>query len=472
MTHMSNDKFGRDPVDRHIREAAWWLVKLQHPNLSPRLLLRWSKWQDSAPNREAFDSLESLWRVIHSSADGINSASHPRKTLTSTYGSLDEWTAPQSRIAPASVTRPKAADRGAQLATLTKPEDQETPAHILERHRLLSEEAAYWYFVCIDDPSMLRSHRREFLTWMRRSPDNIAELFKIALLDDKLRRIELERRSVALTKSNIAELTTSGSPYVQHREIKEDSVKHKRTLSFKLAAFSASLVFGVALPFVAQHYMNSEQVVATGASQWHHMTLPDGTAVHVDARSKVEVEYTDEARLVHVYEGSAVFDVAKDPKRPFIATTHLVDAVAAGTRFGVSVDLGVTTTVSEGTVRVTGRGRINGTAVLVNAGEELRVLDSSLTSSQLAHVDAERELLWAKNGLLILDGLTVAEGVEKLNRRNRVQILVDSPTLGAKVVEFASVKVDSPETYAKVVAKYPGVKMILDREKGVIRLSE
>jgi ferric-dicitrate binding protein FerR (iron transport regulator) len=346
-----------------------------------------------------------------------------------------------------------------------------------ERLRLVSEEAAYWYFLCVDDPSMLRSDRREFLAWMRRSPENIAELFKIAQLDGKLRRLKLAMRSLGLTKSNVVELTTSGSPYGLHREIndlddEEDREPvNKRKLAFKLVAFAASLFVGVALAFVAQDYMQSEQVVTTGASQWHHMTLPDGTAVHVDARSKVEVAYTDEERIVHVYEGSAVFDVAKDAARPFIARTHLVDAMAVGTRFGVAIDPGVTTTVSEGVVKVTGRGKTDGKAVVLKAGEELRISDSTLTTPHFAHVDAERKLQWT-NGLLELGGLTVSEGVEQLNRRNRTQILVESSSLGARVVKFASVKVDSPETYAKAIAQESGVTMILDKENGVIRLSE
>lgn len=346
-----------------------------------------------------------------------------------------------------------------------------------ERLRLVSEEAAYWYFLCVDDPSMLRSDRREFLAWMRRSPENIAELFKIAQLDGKLRRLKLAMRSLGLTKSNVVELTTSGSPYGLHREIndlddEEDREPvNKRNLALKLVAFAASLFVGVALAFVAQDYMQSEQVVTTGASQWHHMTLPDGTAVHVDARSKVEVAYTDGERIVHVYEGSAVFDVAKDAARPFIARTHLVDAMAVGTRFGVAIDPGVTTTVSEGVVKVTGRGKTDGKSVVLKAGEELRISDSTLTTPHFAQVDAERKLQWT-NGLLELGGLTVSEGVEQLNRRNRTQILVESSSLGARVVKFASVKVDSPETYAKAVAQESGVTMILDKENGVIRLSE
>jgi transmembrane sensor len=172
-----------------------------------------------------------------------------------------------------------------------------------------------------------------------------------------------------------------------------------------------------------------------------------------------------------VYEGSAVFDVAKDPVRPFIARTHLVDATAVGTRFGVSISKGVTTTVSEGTVKVTGRARSARKEVTVSAGEELQVSDVSLTASQPAQVDAERKLQWA-SGLLDLGGLTVADGVRELNSRNRMQIILESPRLGARVVKFASVRVDSPETYAAVIADEPGVTMVIDRDEHVIRLSE
>jgi transmembrane sensor len=217
--------------------------------------------------------------------------------------------------------------------------------------------------------------------------------------------------------------------------------------------------------------MQPEQVVTTDASQWHHMTLPDGTAVHVDARSKVEVAYGDAERLVHVYQGAAVFDVAKDSKRPFIARTPLIDAVAVGTRFGISIDPGVTTTVSEGVVRVTGRGKPDGKAVTLKAGEELRVSNGTLVAPHFAHVDAERELQWA-NGYLILSGMTIAEGAEELNRRNRTQIVIDSPTLGARVVEYVRVRVDAPESYARIIADNPGVTMRLDKQNGVIRLSE
>lgn len=386
---MSNDNGEHAAADRHLREAARWFVDLQDPHLAPEEVQRWKEWQKLAPNREAFDSLTSLWRVIHSVAKDIEPA-----------------------------------------ATLADVQEESSSN--------LREEAAYWYFLCVDAPNGSSSDRRDFLDWMRRSPEHIAELLKIARIDGVLRGVKQ-------------------APARKH--------------SFKLMASAVSLVAGAGLALGALHYHQSDQVIATGASQWHHMTLPDGTAVHVDAHSKVEVAYTDHERIVHVRAGSAVFNVVKDPRRPFIARTHLIDVTAVGTRFGVSIDSGVTTTVSEGVVKVTGRGRLDSKAVMLRAGEELRASNDTLTSPHFAHVDAARKLQWAQ-GLLDLSGMTVAEGVEELNRRNRIQIVVDNPTLGTRVVEVATVKVDSPETYARSVADLSGTTMIVDKDHGVIRLSE
>lgn len=288
--------------------------------------------------------------------------------------------------------------------------------------------------------------------------------------------------AVALYKARLRQAPAVGSrmlpAWMRDENESKGWMKHKRTPSFKWMACGASLFVVLALAFVAHDYMKSdqvcaksEQVCATGASQWHHMTLADGTVVHVDARSRVEVEYADEVRIVHVYEGGAVFEVAKDSKRPFIARTHLVDVIAVGTRFGVSIDSEVTATVSEGIVNVTGRGRVDGKTVTLRAGEELRVSDSSLSSLHLAHVDAESKLEWA-NGFLPLRRMTVAESVDELNRRNRVQIVVESPTLGGKVLTFVTVRVDAPQSYAEFVAAQAGVRMIVDKENNVIRLLE
>ena len=247
---------------------------------------------------------------------------------------------------------------------------------------------------------------------------------------------------------------------------------NRRAFSFKLAAVGGSLIMAAPLAFLVHGSMESGHVITTSASQWHHTTLADGTAVHVDARSRVKIEYTDEARLVYVDQGSAVFEVAKDPKkRPFIARTYLIDATAVGTRFGVSIDPGVTTTVSEGIVKVTTRGQQGaGPAITLRAGEELRVPDSSRGAPTVVNVNAERKLEWA-TGWLVFEGATVAEIVNELNRRNAVRIEIEPSEIAARPMPgLQRFRVDASAAFAQYLAEANDLALIEDRSGSVLRL--
>lgn len=246
---------------------------------------------------------------------------------------------------------------------------------------------------------------------------------------------------------------------------------NKHAFSFKLAALAGSVVLAVASSFVLQDSRKHEHVITTGASEWHHTTLTDGTALHVDARSSVKVEYTDEARIVHVDQGSAVFDVAKDPERPFIARTYLIDAAAVGTRFGVSIDSGVTTTVAEGIVRITTRGQHGrGPGIMLKAGEELRVPDGRPSESTRNQVNAERKLEWA-TGWLVFEGATIGEFVKELNRRNAVQIEIEQPEIAARPMRgFHRFRVDSSAAVARYLAQTNDLALMEDRSGLVLRL--
>ena len=241
--------------------------------------------------------------------------------------------------------------------------------------------------------------------------------------------------------------------------------------SFKLTAGAVSLILAAALYLVLQNYIGSKHVITTGASQQHHTTLADGTVVHVDARSKVKVEYSDEARIVYVDKGGAVFDVAKDSKRPFIARTYLVDATAVGTRFGISIDPGVTTTVSEGIVKVTARGQQGmGTGIMLKAGEELRVPDGPGGEPTQTRVNAERKLEWT-TGWLVFDGATIGEIINELNRRNAVQIAIEQPEVAARPMHgFQRFRVDSSAAFARYVAETNGLTLVEERSGSVLRL--
>src|SRR5690606_30551494 len=58
-------------------------------------------------------------------------------------------------------------------------------------------------------------------------------------------------------------------------------------------------------------------VYTTSVGEQRAVELPDGTAVAINARSCLRVAFSGHARAVYLYDGQAMFTVAKDASRPF-----------------------------------------------------------------------------------------------------------------------------------------------------------
>jgi transmembrane sensor len=81
--------------------------------------------------------------------------------------------------------------------------------------------------------------------------------------------------------------------------------------------------------------------------------LADASVVHLNADSQLSVLYTPAAREVRLQQGDAMFDVAKNPQRPFNVRAGDAVVTAVGTRFEVDmVSDAVEVRVFEGAVRV------------------------------------------------------------------------------------------------------------------------
>lgn len=358
-----------------------------------------------------------------------------------------------------------------------------------ERTRIVSQEAAYWHIRCSDERGMSRADRQLFVQWLRRSPENIAEVLHICRMDGNFAGLRLFERVVAADDSNVLGVDF-GSSALQYDYQPSDSVadtSHRRASSRPAWALAAMLGC-VVLTFVVGFSLfksTPDGAIETTANQWQHMTLEDGSTVHVDARSRLKVEFSEQRRVVNLIEGQAVFDVEKDARRPFTVRTALIDVTAVGTRFGVAVDSGVTATVSEGTVKVTAHGNLDDPkAVLLTAGQELQVGGGSptvkvpasapppvdLSIVTVAVVDAERKLDWA-NGWLQFEGETIGQVVREFNRRNAQQIqIVDRSIAERRLVGYYRLRVDRPESLAKLLENQEGIVVTRDSSGSQLRL--
>lgn len=302
----------------------------------------------------------------------------------------------------------------------------------------IREHAAEW-FLRLHAHDLNVAERFAYLQWLKSSPMHIGETLLICKLYSLLYPM---KRQLFFTNeddiSNVIELPP-----------REAAVAPARTRqSWHVRVLALVVVVGLALFAGAlAKRIWLEPAIDTQASEWRNVTLNDGSHVSVGPHTQLRDRFGERQRLLSLARGEALFQVAKDPSRPFIVDAGYAVVRATGTRFAVSRrERDVIVTVEEGTVLVSdGAGRSG--ALALSAADQVTV--SSAWPPAVRHVNAARELAWS-NRLLVFEDETVAAAAAEFNRRNRVQIAVD-PELGSKQVR-GIFHADDPASFAESIA--------------------
>lgn len=209
---------------------------------------------------------------------------------------------------------------------------------------------------------------------------------------------------------------------------------------------------------------------ATERGQILRVALDDGSAVTLDAGSRVRVRFGERRRDLELLAGTALFDVARDPSRPFAVAAGDRVVTAVGTRFAVARDGQaspvVEVLVSEGIVDV-GRAHARDRGERLRAGmRAVAVPAGPLRVERLDDEELQRRLLW-REGLLAFDGDTLAAASERFRRYGGPAILVDPRVAGQRIVGLYPAH--DPAGFARHAALSLGLRVEL-RPEGV-RLS-
>lgn len=336
---------------------------------------------------------------------------------------------------------------------------------------ILSEQAAAWFVRLVANDLSLRE-RREYLAWLKASSRHVEALLDIYRYHGYGRKAKLNTRSSPESDpgANVIPFTPRGMTTVIHQNRER---RRRRKQWIKTAAGLAGVAFTVIGVWTVKAVYFDKRI-ATSIGEWDQTMLADGSVLRIGPNTKLRWSFDADQRVIVLSRGEAVFDVAKDPSRPFIVTTSLGDVRAIGTEFGVSL-MNVSTavvTVAQGKVAVSRSN--NGRAVVEEAGgvtelvADQQIVMSAAGAAPVARVDASRELQWA-TGYYEFRGETVAEAIQEFNRRNRLQVVMADPAIGAIAMPFTTVKLDDPETFAVMLAARPDVQVAYE-SANVIRL--
>ena len=172
----------------------------------------------------------------------------------------------------------------------------------------------------------------------------------------------------------------------------------------------------------------SYNTIATPRGGQYQVVLPDGTKAWLNAASTLRfpTAFTGKNRVVEL-TGEGYFEVAKDAAHPFRVSVPPAAGEAGpgtqidvlGTHFNVMAyteEGGVTTSLLEGSVRVTGGARSG----LLKPGEQA-AYSSGSGDLKIGEADMEQAVAW-KNGLFQFEGATIEIVMRQVARWYNVQV--------------------------------------------------
>lgn len=297
------------------------------------------------------------------------------------------------------------------------------------------DEAAEWV-VRVSAADVSREDKREFIAWLKRSPVHLGEYLRMERTWADLGSVDAAHRVdlaelLAGDDSSIVELGIAEN--IAERPASSTSFNAKLRLGGIVAALAASVV--LALVGALWFHTQFSNRFNTGVGEQRTVKLDDGSTVVLNTQTALRVNFTAGLREVHLLEGEALFNVAKDAARPFRVLSDRAVAQAVGTSFIVRLKAHQTVvTVIEGQVAVARAAhdgdlsspQVPQQAVHVSAGARADVEDRAISMMTVANPSAVTA--W-RSGRLIFEGETLAEAVAEFNRYNDVQIVLKDSQL-------------------------------------------
>ncbi|GFE73749.1 MULTISPECIES: FecR domain-containing protein [Novosphingobium] len=170
------------------------------------------------------------------------------------------------------------------------------------------------------------------------------------------------------------------------------------------------------------------RVISTGIGQQVTFRMTDGSTVTANTASTLAVDETGSLRRTAIRSGEAFFEVAKNPRKPFVVEAGGVRVTALGTAFAVrDTDDSVSVVLAHGQVRVDmpAAGGNPARSTVLEPGQQLVWKAGAYRTGK---VDVDRRLAW-RDGVISFDRVPLEDAVAEINRYSQQEIVIASPSL-------------------------------------------
>jgi transmembrane sensor len=224
------------------------------------------------------------------------------------------------------------------------------------------------------------------------------------------------------------------------------SPRARTSVAHAALALAAGVVLAIGCVLAYFRYSG----VSTEIGEQRTLALEDGSRIVLNTATRVVVSYGSEARRVELKSGEALFEVARDPDRPFIVTAGSRQIRALGTAFLVRHEAQrVTVTMVEGKVAVQQANAQPKTATILVAGQRLTV-DADAPAT-VDHPALDRALAWQRREIA-LDDTPLPEAVAEMNRYSERPLVIERPE-AARVHVTGLFRAGDSLSFARAVAE-------------------
>lgn len=301
------------------------------------------------------------------------------------------------------------------------------------KHESAAEQAAEW-LVEFEDGPLSDAQRRAFVAWLKRSPVHIEEFLELSAIHAQLGSAPALQDSLDDILAEVEGTVVEFAAREQQAEQVAPRLRKRRR--FAIAA-SVLLLVGGALVGSAMLFGDGTRTYRTSFGEQRSIPLADGTVLTLNTASEVRVRLGDTLRSAELIAGEVMFDVAKDPARPFTVVAGPMDIRVVGTRFNVyRQDERTTLTVLEGKVDVAPLAVPQESRPepkrRVEAGAQLVVATSGVVVEP-PMVNIERTAAWTARRV-IFDNEPLSGVLAEFNRYNSRRLRVSDSVLAQRKV--------------------------------------